>query len=75
MADEISQVVEMEFKGTYYLFKGTKAFIAYVGKLLTQLMEWQNERSRQLVRGLLPFWSFLRRCLRLRWLEKMQKEM
>ena len=28
----------MEFKGTYYLFKGTKAFIAYVGKLLTQLM-------------------------------------
>ena len=44
MADEISQVVEMEFKGTYYLFKGTKAFIAYVGKLLTQLMEWQNEK-------------------------------
>ena len=25
MADEIAQVVEMEYKGAYYLFKGTKA--------------------------------------------------
>ncbi len=28
MADEIAQVVEMEYKGMYYLFKGTKAMIA-----------------------------------------------
>lgn len=28
MADEIAQVVEMEYKGVYYLFKGTKAMIA-----------------------------------------------
>ena len=34
MADEISQVVEMEFKGTYYLFKGTKAFIAFVARVV-----------------------------------------
>jgi len=27
MADEIAQVVEMEYKGAYYLFKGTKAMI------------------------------------------------
>ncbi len=28
MADEIAQVVEMEYKGMYYLFKGSKAMIA-----------------------------------------------
>ena len=30
MADEISQVVEMEYKGVYYLFKGSKAMIAKI---------------------------------------------
>lgn len=44
MADEISQVVEMEFKGTYYLFKGTKAFIAYVARALKAMQEWKNAR-------------------------------
>jgi len=44
MADEISQVVEMEFKGTYYLFKGTRAFIAFVARALKEMQEWRNDK-------------------------------
>lgn len=44
MADEISQVVEMEFKGTYYLFKGTKAFIAFVARVVKEMLEWKNAK-------------------------------
>ncbi|MDD3185321.1 MAG: hypothetical protein PHT76_08500 [Anaerostipes sp.] len=39
MADEIAQVVEMEYKGAYYLFKGTKATIAMLAKAVKALMD------------------------------------
>lgn len=44
MADEISQVVEMEYKGVYYLFKGTKAAIAAMARMVKALQEWTNEK-------------------------------
>ena len=44
MADEISQVVEMEYKGVYYLFKGTKAMIAAMARMVKALQEWRNEK-------------------------------
>jgi len=44
MADEIAQVVEMEYKGAYYLFKGTKAMIAMMARFVKALHEWNNER-------------------------------
>ena len=44
MADEISQVVEMEYKGVYYLFKGTKAMIAAMARMVKSLQEWKNEK-------------------------------
>ena len=34
MADEISQVVELECRGAYYLIKGTKEMIAMVAKFI-----------------------------------------
>lgn len=39
MADEISQVVEMECKGVYYLLKGTKSVIALMAKAIRALSE------------------------------------
>lgn len=39
MADEISQVVEMEYKGVYYLFKGSKAMIALMEKAIKALTD------------------------------------
>ena len=44
MADEISQVVEMEYKGVYYLFKGTKAMIAMMARFVKALNEWSNQK-------------------------------
>lgn len=44
MADEIAQVVEMEYKGVYYLFKGTKAVIAAMARFVKALQEWHNEK-------------------------------
>ena len=44
MADEIAQVVEMEYKGAYYLFKGTKAMIAMMARFVKALTEWKNEK-------------------------------
>lgn len=44
MADEISQVVEMEYKGVYYLFKGTKAMIAMMARFVKALNEWRNQK-------------------------------
>ena len=44
MADEIAQVVEMEYKGAYYLFKGTKAMIAMMARFVKALHEWKNEK-------------------------------
>lgn len=44
MADEISQVVEMEYKGVYYLFKGSKAMIAMMARFVKALTEWVNKK-------------------------------
>lgn len=44
MADEIAQVVEMEYKGAYYLFKGTKSMIAMMARFVKALHEWKNEK-------------------------------
>ncbi len=44
MADEIAQVVEMEYKGAYYLFKGTKATIAMLAKAVKALMDHHHKK-------------------------------
>ena len=44
MADQISQVVEMEYKGVYYLFKGTKEAIAPIVRVVKELHNWSNEK-------------------------------
>jgi len=44
MADEIAQVVEMEYKGVYYAFKGTKESIAAIVSAIKALMEWKHEK-------------------------------
>lgn len=44
MADEISQVVEMEYKGVYYLFKGTRAMIAMMARFVKALHNWGSEK-------------------------------
>lgn len=45
MADEIAQVVEMEYKGVYYLFKGTKAMVAAFASAITAISDWSEERK------------------------------
>ena len=45
MADEIAQVVEMEYKGVYYLFKGTKAMLSFLVNCGTAFVDWNNERN------------------------------
>ena len=40
MADEIAQVVDLEYKGIYYLLKGTKAMIAVMVSGVKFLYEW-----------------------------------
>lgn len=44
MADEIAQVVEMEYKGVYYLFKGTKAMLSFFASCGRAFVDWNNER-------------------------------
>lgn len=44
MADEISQVVEMEYKGVYYLFKGTKSMIAMMARFVKALHDYGSEK-------------------------------
>lgn len=44
MADEISQVVELECKGAYYLVKGTKEMIGMVAKFLLKMYNWGHEK-------------------------------
>ena len=44
MADEISQVVEMEYKGFYYLFKGSKAMIALMAKAIKALTDHHHKK-------------------------------
>ena len=44
MADEISQVVEMEYKGVYYLFKGSKAMVALIAKAIKALTDHHHNK-------------------------------
>ncbi|MCR5339262.1 MAG: hypothetical protein K6E75_11980 [Lachnospiraceae bacterium] len=44
MSDEIAQVIEMEYKGVYYLFKGTKEMIAMMARGAKTLHEWNHNR-------------------------------
>ena len=41
--DEITQVVELECKGVYYLLKGTKETIAYLVNTIRALAQWKHE--------------------------------
>lgn len=43
--DEISQVVELECKGVYYLLQGTKVVIAYLAERIVALADWKHELS------------------------------
>lgn len=43
--DEVSQVVEMEYKGVYYLIKGNTEFIAFATKMIKALMNWVHDRN------------------------------
>ncbi|MEE0862467.1 MAG: hypothetical protein U0L79_05740 [Lachnospiraceae bacterium] len=44
MADEISQVVELECRGVYYLVKGTKEMIAMVAKFIVKMGDWSYQK-------------------------------
>lgn len=44
MADEISQVVELECRGAYYLIKGTKEMIAMVAKFILKMGDWGYQK-------------------------------
>ncbi len=44
MADEIAQVVDLEYKGIYYLLKGTKAMIASMVNGIKALSEWNHKK-------------------------------
>lgn len=44
MADEIAQVVDLEYKGIYYLLKGTKAMIATMVNGIKALSEWNHKK-------------------------------
>ena len=44
MSDEISQVVELECRGVYYLVKGSKEMIAMVAKFVMNMADWANEK-------------------------------
>ena len=45
MADEIAQVVEMEYKGVEYLFKGTKVAIAAMISAAKTFHDWKIEQD------------------------------
>ncbi len=44
MADEIAQVVDLEYKGIYYLLKGTKEMVAVMAAWIKSLSEWQHKK-------------------------------
>ena len=44
MADEIAQVVEMEYKGVYYLLKGTREVVAKMAAAIKFLHEWNHKK-------------------------------
>lgn len=44
MADEIAQVVDLEYKGIYYLLKGTKAMITSMVSAIQALHIWQHKK-------------------------------
>lgn len=43
--DEISQVVELECKGVYYLLNGSKETIALLAKGIMAIADWKHERG------------------------------
>ena len=44
MADEVAQVVELEYKGVYYLLKGTHQVIAAMISGIRAISEWGHEK-------------------------------
>lgn len=76
MADEIAQVVDLEYKGIYYLLKGTKAMITSMVSAIQALHTWQHKkwlenrvavpgrRFRKQVKAWLPFWNSRQKCLK-----------
>lgn len=44
MADEIAQVIDLEYKGIYYLLKGTKAMIAAMVSGVKSLHQWHHQK-------------------------------
>ena len=44
MSDEIAQVIDLEYKGAYYLLKGTKAMIAAMVSAIKALGEWNHKK-------------------------------
>lgn len=44
MADEIAQVVDLEYKGVYYLLKGSKELIAKMCMMIRFLHEWNHKK-------------------------------
>ena len=45
MSDEISQVVEMEYKGVYYLLKGSHEAITTIIRAIRTLSNWAHEKN------------------------------
>ena len=48
MSDDISQVVELECRGAYYLIKGTKEMIAMVAKFIMKMGDWGYQKYLKL---------------------------
>ena len=44
MADEIAQVVDLEYKGVYYLLKGSRELIAKMCMMIKFLHEWNHKK-------------------------------
>lgn len=75
MADEIAQVVDLEYKGIYYLLKGTKAMIAAMVSGIKSLHKWNHEKwlnkpgssswqkIQEASEGMARFLSFPMKCL------------
>ena len=45
MADEVAQVVEMEYKGVYYLLKGSHEAITTIIRAIRALSNWAHEKN------------------------------
>nr|MCR5338994.1 hypothetical protein [Lachnospiraceae bacterium] len=44
MADEIAQVIDLEYKGIYYLLKGTKEMIGIMATAIKALAKWNHKK-------------------------------